>query len=70
MVDINDEDERRRYEGEHSRLRSPSSLSLSHKTTASNPKPTSLYVSNWTDDEKYRRSKNPMRMNNTQLSER
>jgi hypothetical protein len=68
VVDINDEDERRRYEGE--RLRSASSLSINSKTIESNLKPTSLYVSNWTDDEKYRRSKNPKRLNNTQLSER
>ncbi len=66
MVDINDEDERRRYEGEQLRMRSSSN----QKLTESNIKPTSLYVTNWTDDEKYRRSKNPMRLNNTQLANR
>ena len=70
MVDINDEDERRRYEGEHSQIRSTSSSSLNQKSTESNIKPTSLYVSNWTDDEKYKRSKDPMRLNNTQLADR
>jgi hypothetical protein len=66
VVDINDEDERRRYEGEQLRMRSSSN----QKLTESNIKPTSLYVTNWTDDEKYRRSKNPMRLNNTQLANR
>jgi hypothetical protein len=66
VVDINDEDERRRYEGEQLRMRSLSN----QKIVQSNIKPTSLYVSNWTDDEKYRRSKDPMRLNNTQLTDR
>ncbi|CAF1039000.1 unnamed protein product [Adineta ricciae] len=70
VVDINDEDERRRYEGEHSRIRSPSSLSANKKLLDSTAKPTSLYVSNWTDDEKSRRSKEPMRVNNTELADR
>jgi hypothetical protein len=70
VVDINDEDERRRYEGEHSQIRSISSLSINQKPIDSSIKSTSLYVSNWTDDEKYRRSKNPMRLNNTQLADR
>src|SRR5690349_21607444 len=73
VVDINDEDERRRYEGEHSRMRSTSSSSSSltqQKSMESNAKPTSLYVSNWTDDEKFKRSKDPMRLNDSQLSER
>ncbi|UJR15268.1 hypothetical protein I4U23_002222 [Adineta vaga] len=52
VVDINDEDERRRYEVDTTSI------------------PTSLYVSNWTDDEKSRRSKDPMRLNNTQLADR
>ncbi len=66
VVDINDEDERRRYEGEQLRMRSSSNQKLAE----SNIKPASLYVTNWTDDEKYRRSKNPMRLNNTQLANR
>ncbi|CAM4774819.1 unnamed protein product [Rotaria magnacalcarata] len=70
VVDINDDEERRQYEGEHSRLRSASSLSANHQTTETNIKPASLYVSNWTDDEKYRRTKNPMRLNNAQIADR
>jgi hypothetical protein len=66
VVDINDEDERRRYEGEQLRMRSASN----QKIAESNIKPTSLYVSNWTDDEKYRRSKDPMRLNDSQLADR
>ena len=66
VVDINDEDERRRYEDERSRMRTSSS----QKIAESNVKPPSLYVTNWTDDEKHRRSKNPMRLNNTQLANR
>ncbi len=65
-MDINDEDERRRYEGEHLRIRSISNQKLAEE----NIKPTSLYVTNWTDDEKYRRSKNPLRLNDTQLADR
>ncbi len=66
VVDINDEDERRQYEGEQLRMRSSSN----QKIAESNVKPASLYVTNWTDDEKHRRSKNPMRLNNTQLADR
>jgi len=66
VVDINDEDERRRYEGAQLRMRSASN----QKIAESNIKPTSLYVSNWTDDEKYRRSKDPMRLNDSQLADR
>ena len=66
VVDINDEDERRRYEGERSRMRSLSSQKLAQTET----KPVSLYVTNWTDDEKYRRTQDPLRFNNTQLADR
>jgi hypothetical protein len=66
VVDINDEDERRRYEGEQLRIRSASNQKIVESTI----KPTSLYVSNWTDDEKCRRSKEPMRLNDTQLADR
>lgn len=66
VIDINDEDERRQYEGEQLRIRSSSN----QKIAQSNIKPTSLYISNWTDDEKYRRSKHPIRFNHTQLSNR
>ncbi|CAF3603438.1 unnamed protein product [Rotaria socialis] len=70
VVDINDDEERRQYEGEHSRLRSASSSSTNHQTTETHIKPASLYVSNWTDDEKYRRTKNPMRLTNAQIEDR
>lgn len=66
VVDINDEDERRRYEGERSRMRSMSSQKLVQTET----KPVSLYVTNWTDDEKYRRTQDPLRFNDTQLADR
>lgn len=69
-MDINDEEERRRYEGEQARLRSPSSLSISQKAALAATKPASLYVSNWSDDEKTRRSKDPMRLDNAQLADR
>ncbi|CAF2752291.1 unnamed protein product [Rotaria sp. Silwood2] len=68
VVDINDEDERRQYEGERTRLRSASSAN--RQTIESNIKPKSLYVSNWTDDEKCRRSKNPMRLSDSQIANR
>lgn len=66
VVNINDEDERRRYEGEHSRMRSISSQKLAQAEA----KPVSLYVTNWTDDEKHRRSQQPMRLNDTQSADR
>lgn len=66
VVDINDEDERRRYEGERSRMRSVSNQKLAQIES----KPVSLYVTNWTDDEKYRRSQDPLRLNDTQLANR
>ena len=66
VIDINDEDERRRYEGEQLRLRTFSNQKILESTT----KPTSLYVTNWTDDEKSRRSKDPMRLNNPQIENR
>ncbi|CAF4811837.1 unnamed protein product, partial [Rotaria sp. Silwood2] len=68
VVDINDEDERREYEGERTRLRSVSSAN--RQTIESNIKPKSLYVSNWTDDEKCRRSKNPMRLIKSKITKR
>ncbi|CAF4362101.1 unnamed protein product, partial [Adineta steineri] len=70
VVDINDEQERRQYEDERSRIQTASSSSINNKTIESSIKPASLYISNWTDDEKYRRSKDPMRLNNSQLAER
>ncbi|CAF1075865.1 unnamed protein product [Rotaria sordida] len=71
VVDINDENERRRYEGEHSRRRSISLLAAKNRQNIeSNIKPTSLYISNWTDDEKCRRSQNPMRLNDNQIANR
>ncbi|CAF0905318.1 unnamed protein product [Adineta steineri] len=70
VVDINDEQERRQYEDERSRIQTASSTSINNKTIESSIKPASLYISNWTDDEKYRRSKDPMRLNNSQLAER
>lgn len=65
-MDINDENERRRYEGERSRMRSMSNQKLAQTET----KPVSLYVTNWTDDEKYRRSQEPVRLNDTQSADR
>jgi hypothetical protein len=70
VVDINNEEERRRYEGERSCVHSASSSPVDPKTIESAIKPESLYVSNWTDDEKYKRSKDPMRLDNAQLSDR
>ncbi len=49
---------------------SPRTSPVPQRASESNIKPTCLYVSNWTDDEKYRLSKNQMRFNETQLAER
>ena len=70
VVDINDEDERRRYEGEQAQARSASLSSLQRKSDRRDVKPVALYVSNWTDDEKYKRSKNPRRLADAQLVDR
>ncbi|CAF3952144.1 unnamed protein product, partial [Rotaria sp. Silwood1] len=67
VIDINDENERRQYEGEHLRIHS---TLINHQIIESNTKLTSLYISNWTDDEKCRRSQNPKRLNNTQIADR
>jgi hypothetical protein len=62
------------HEHEPNRARSASSSPRtsprSQRAAESNVKPTCLYVSNWTDDEKYRCSKNRIRFNETQLAER
>ena len=70
VVDINNEDERNQYERGHSRIRFPSSSPVQYQAIEKNLKPTSLYVSNWTDDEKTRRTKVPMRLNDAQIADR
>ena len=70
VVDINDADERRRYEGEQAQARSASLSSLQRKSDRREVKPMALYVTNWTDDEKYKRSKDPRRLADAQLVDR
>lgn len=66
VIDINDEDERRRYESEQLRLRSM----LRYKPPQPSVQPAPLYTSNWTDDEKSRRIKDPLRLDSQQLHDR
>jgi hypothetical protein len=49
---------------------SPRIPSVTQRAPVSNVKPICLYVSNWTDDEKYKRRKDRMRFNDTQLAQR
>lgn len=69
-----DEKGKAQQEQETTRLNSvPSSPGLSSaisRTPESDAKPASLYVSNWTDDEKCRRRNERMRFDNAQLTER
>lgn len=70
VVDINDEADCRRYEGEHARAVSMSSVPVQQRTSESEEEPTSLFVSNWSDDEKSKRSRDPVRLVNDQLENR
>ena len=70
VVDISNEAECRRYEGEHARAVSTSSTHAEEKPSATEEKPTSLFVSNWSDDEKCKRSKVPFRLVNGQVENR
>jgi hypothetical protein len=73
-LDITNGTSRHRREGEQPRARSasssPPSSPLNQRLSEPNVKHTCLYVSNWTDDEKCKRSKDQMRFNATQLAER
>jgi len=63
------------HESEAPRARSASSSPragspVNQRISDTNIKPPCLYVSNWTDDEKCKRSKDRMRFNETLLAER
>ncbi|UJR31412.1 hypothetical protein I4U23_018905 [Adineta vaga] len=74
-LDIHDNTARYRQDGNHTRARSASS-SPRHfspdrqRNSETNVKPASLYVSNWTDDEKAKRSGDRMSFNENHLAER
>jgi len=72
-LDINNEAPRHHHDNDNTRARSASSSprpSLSRQISEINVKPTCLYVSNWTDDEKCRRRNERMKFNEAQLAER
>jgi len=73
-LDINNETTRHHHENDNTRAHSASSSPcpspINLRTSETNIKPACLYVSNWTDDEKYKRSKDQMRFNETQLAQR
>jgi hypothetical protein len=73
-LDITNDAPRHHHENDTIRARSASSSPLmspiTHRNSETNVKPTNLYVSNWTDDEKCRRRKDRMKFYDTQLAER
>ena len=74
-LDVHDNTTRRRLESDHTRARSASSSPRhfsadNQRAGESHVKPASLYVSNWTDDEKAKRSKDRMNFNESQLAVR
>ncbi|CAF1149717.1 unnamed protein product, partial [Adineta ricciae] len=74
-LDVHDNTTRRRLESDHIRARSASSSPRhfstdNQRTGETHMKPASLYVSNWTDDEKAKRSKDRMNFNESQLTVR
>ncbi|CAF4437061.1 unnamed protein product, partial [Adineta steineri] len=73
-LDINDNTSRQHRENDQTRTRSASSSPRpsadNQRTNETTVKPTSLYVSNWTDDEKYKRTNDRTKFNETQLADR
>ncbi|CAF1014884.1 unnamed protein product [Adineta ricciae] len=74
-LDVHDNTTRRRLENDHTRARSASSSPRhfsadNQRVGETHVKPASLYVSNWTDDEKAKRSKDRMNFNESQLAVR
>lgn len=74
-LDVHDNTTRHRLESDHIRARSASSSPRhfstdNQRTSETNVKPTNLYVPNWTDDEKAKRSKDRINFKESQLAER
>ncbi|CAF0966985.1 unnamed protein product [Adineta steineri] len=73
-LDINDNTSRQHRENDQTRTRSASSSPRpstdNQRTNETTVKPTSLYVSNWTDDEKHKRTNDRTKFNETQLADR